>query len=126
MSAVKDICKVACQKLAACAAVCEKYVKGEVSKQACVQPAKDVIATCKQVISAGREHLKDCKVAECKALCQASIKASEKAVEKSTACVDACNGMGSDDDCKIVCKDCAAACKACLQCCQDSVQKMCS
>ncbi len=126
MSSVKNICKVACQKLEACAAVCEKHVKGAASKRDCVQPAKDVIAACKQVIAACREHIQDCDNASCKALCQASIKCAEKAVEKCTACVDASNGMGSDADCVIVCKDCAAACRACLQACQESSQKACS
>lgn len=126
MSSVKDICKVACQKLEACATVCEKHVKGAATKQACVQPAKDAIVACKQVIAACREHLKNCDDRECVAVCQASIKASEKAVEKCTACVDASNGMGSDSDCIIVCRDCAIACRACLKCCQDSMTKTCS
>lgn len=126
MSSAKNICKSAILKLEACALMCEKHVKATASKKDCIQPAKEAIAACKQVIAECRLHIKKCDNASCKALCNASIKAAEKAVEKCTACVDASNGMGSEADCVIVCKDCAVACRASLKACKECSEKMCS
>lgn len=126
MSMVKDACKLSMQKLGACAGICEKYVKGDVAKQACIPPARDAASACKKTIEACRTHIASCKNNDCATVCNACIKACEKAVEKSNACADACAGAGSDSDCKIVCKDCADACRACLKSCQDCMTKACS
>jgi hypothetical protein len=125
MSMVKDACKLAMQKLGACAGVCEKFVKGEIPKNHCIPPARDAASACKKTIEALREHLKSCKNDACIACSNLCIKACEKAVEKSNACADACGGGSSDGDCKTVCKDCADACRACLKACQDCMSKAC-
>ena len=126
MPSVKDSCALSIQKLSACVKVCNQYVAGGGTKEACIRPAQEVVATSKRVIEACREHLEKCSDDACIEVCKACIVTAEKTVEKSTACVDACSGMGSDDDCKIVCKDCADACKACMETCQDCVDQVCS
>lgn len=126
MSSVKDLCKSGVPVLTKSADMCDKYVRGTEPKHHCVKPAQDVVAMCKKTIAELRSHTTSCKNSGCVALCQSSIKASEKAVEKNTACIDACMGAGSDNDCKIVCKDCADACRACIKAYQDCAQNACS
>lgn len=126
MPSVKDSCAFSLQKLAVCVNVCDQYVAGHVVKEDCIRPAQEVVAACKRVIEACREHLEKCSDDTCIEACKACMVTAEKAVEKNTACVDACSGMGSDDDCKIVCKDCADACRACMEACQDCVDQVCS
>ena len=126
MASVKEVCKISIEKLKVCADKCDQHVKNLVPKNHCVQPAKDAIAASKQLIFACRGHLQSCKNPECKAVAIACIKSAEKVVEKATACIDACNGAGSDQDVIIVCKDCIEACKACIKNCEECAQKVCS
>lgn len=123
---VKGYCKDAISKLNASSAACKKYLEGIHSKEKCMQPAKDAIASCKKVIDTCREHVKVCKNVGCISSCNASIVACEKAIEKNHACMTACSGSGSADDVKIVCKDCIDACSKAIQICMDSIDKACS
>lgn len=126
MASVKEACKNSMQKLGKAAHLCDQFVKALIPKLHVVPAAKEAVDACKQVIEACREHVQKCKNATCTSLCQSTIQTAEKSVEKNTACIDACSGSSSDNDCKIVCKDAADASRACLKNCQDCVGKICS
>lgn len=123
---IKNSCTDLISKLESCADHCQKFLNNTYPKTHCIQPAKDASAAGVSFVAACKQHASSCSKPECKQACQSCIPVVEKAIEKSNACALACDGAGSDQDCKIVCQDCLRACKTASQACKGLVSKFCS